>query len=89
MLTLIEFNDFCEQRQITARIYRERNYLPSKPYHWNVILRFEDAGTELEIKRQAERLEDAINSACAGISQISREGFKFPVMLEGPSANVD
>lgn len=88
MLTIVEFNDFCAARQITVRIYRERNYNPKQPYHWNVVLHYEDNGTDLEVKRQAERLEDAINLACAGICQISREGFKFPVMLEAPTTEL-
>ena len=85
MLTFQEVNELCQRNRIEFTVVSVRNYSGDTPWTFNANVEFNDNGTRIEHRASSPDLAEADNSAFAKIHQISREGFKFPIMLEAPA----
>ena len=81
MLTFSEISDMCQTHKIDLTIVTTRNYAGSIPWQFHVTAEYDDAGTRVQCRQINEDLAEAVNAAFAGLHRISREGFKFPIML--------
>jgi len=90
MLTFQEINDLCQSHKIDLTIGTARNFTPGAYWVFGVSVEYADGeALRLKIHKTGSDLSEAINSAFAELFKLSREGFKFPVMLEAPKADVD
>lgn len=89
MLTFEEVSELCQKHKIELTIVSVRSFKAGSHFAFSVSAEYnESEALRLRVQKSSPDLAEAVNSAFAEIFKISREGFKFPIMLEGPAADV-
>lgn len=86
MLTFQEISDLCQTHKIALTIVTVRSFKPGAHWNFGVSAEYtEGESLQLKVNKNGPDLAEAINSAFAELFKLSREGFKFPIMLEAPA----
>lgn len=90
MLTFQEVSELCQKHKIEMTIVTVRSYAAGPPWVFAVSAEYvETDSLRIRVQKQDLDLSEAINSTFAELFKLSREGFKFPVMLEAPKADLE
>ncbi len=88
MANLAEFDHFCNKHNVKLAIFHYTESYIKLDERWSVTMTFKDDGVEIEANGRGGTLAEAAERAWSRLDGVSRNGFRFPVMLEAPSESV-